>query len=153
MVDADGKNRKALIDKEVWNIFRTEYNKLAIAVGQAWYEYNLADGSLNAMGGAPATQKSRIYVNSPNKENSIWPDERDGKGVLLVYNLGNKDDATITAQSGLTTPITWLNDTTVVYRINTDQETADYVVNIQGGEPRKLVDVTNTGGIDRWYYY
>lgn len=153
VVDADGKNRKPLIDKEVWNIFRTEYNKLAIAVGQAWYEYNLGDGSLNAMGGAPATQKSRIYVNSPDKENSIWPDERDGKGVLLVYNLTDKDDATITAQSGLTTPITWLNDTTVVYRINTDQETADYVVNIQGGEPRKLVDVTNTGGIDRWYYY
>lgn len=153
VVDPDGKNRKVLIDKEVWNIFRTDYSTLAIAVGQAWYEYKPNDGKVNALSGAPATQKSRIYVNSPDKKRSVWVDDRDGKGVLLVYNLENREDATIASMSGLTTPMTWLNDTTVVYRINTDQETADYVVNIEGGEPRKLINVTNTGGIDRWYYY
>lgn len=152
-VGADGTNRKVLIDKEVWNIFRTDYDTLAVAVGQEWYEYKLDSGKVSALGGAPATQKSRVYVDGPDKKHSIWNDERDGKGVLLVYDTDKKEDTVLTTMSGLTTPMAWLNDTTVVYRINTDQETADYVVSTDGGEPKKLVDVTNTGGIDRWYYY
>lgn len=153
IVDPDGKNRKSLTDREVWNIFRIDYDTLAISVGQEWYEYKLKEAKLSPIGGAPATQRSRVYVNNPDRKYSIWGDERDGKGVLLAYNVSDNKDNMLTTQSGITTPMTWLNNTTAVYRIHTQQETADYVISVEGGEPRKLVDVTNTAGIDRWYYY
>ncbi len=154
VVDPDGNNRTALIDSETWNLFRTDYNTLTIAVGQAWYEYAIggqeAPYSLN---GVPADPLSRIYISSPNNQRSLWTDQRDGKGVLLVYDIEKQEDRNLASASGLTNPIRWLNNTTAVYRVRTDQETADYIVSTEGGDPKKLIDVTNTGGIDNWYYY
>ncbi len=153
-VDPDGNNKVALIESETWNLFRTDYGKLTIAVGQAWYDYALSGGSApTALNGAPADPSSRIYVNSPNNKRSLWTDQRDGKGVLLVYDTEKQEDTNLASQSGLTNPIRWLNNTIAVYRIKTDSETADYVVSTEGGETKKLVDVTNTAGIDNWYYY
>ncbi len=103
--------------------------------------------------GAPADQKTRVYTNNAANTQSLWIDQRDGKGVLLSYDLATKQDKVLTGQSGLVYPVRWLNDTTAVYRINNDSETADYVVSLDGGEPKKIVDVTNTAGIDKWYYY
>ena len=153
-IDADGNNKTILIESETWNLFRTEYSKLTIAVGQAWYDYALGSTSApTALNGAPANPSSRIYVNSPNNQRSLWTDQRDGKGVLLVYDIGKQEDANLASQSGLTNPVRWLNNTTAVYRVKTDGETADYVMSTEGGEAKKLIDVTNTAGIDNWYYY
>ncbi len=154
VVDADGSNKAPLIEGETWNLFREDYGKLTIAVGQTWYDYTLGGNQKpTAMNGAPADPSSRVYVNNPNNKKSLWTDQRDGKGVLLVYDIEKQEDTNLASQSGLTNPIRWLNDTTAVYRVKTDSETADYVVSLNGGEPKKMVDVTNTSGIDNWYYY
>lgn len=154
VMDADGSNKRALIDSETWNLFRTDYDTLVIAVGQAWHEYTLGSNEApTSLSGAPADPASRIYSNSPDSQHSLWADQRDGKGVLLVYALSAQKDTTLTSQSGLGNPVQWLNNTTAVYRIKTDQETADYIVSTEGGEAKKLVDVTHTAGIDNWYYH
>ena len=80
-------------------------------------------------------------------------DQRDGKGVLLDYDVTNKTEKTLKTASGLNTPIRWVSSNTLVYRVHTNQETADYVLNIDGGEARKIKDVYNSSGIDQWYYY
>lgn len=152
-INPDGSNFQTVFDQEVWNIFRTSYDQLTLAVEQQWYSYKLGDKTPTKLAGAPANQVSRVYIGSPNTKNSIWIDVRDGKGVLLSYNLESQKDATVKSQSGLTYPVRWLNYSSVVYRVITDQETADYAVSINGGEPVKIRDVTNSGGIDRWYYY
>ncbi len=152
-IGANGTNRTSLLNSEVWNIFRTDYDKLSLSVQQNWYNYHLGDKSANKANGAPAVLKTRLYLDNPSDQNSLWVDNRDGKGVLLLYDLNDKKDKILQAQSGLQYPVRWLNKTTVIYRIHNDQETADYAISTQGGEPRKLSDVTNTAGVSSWYYY
>lgn len=154
VVDADGGDRKVLVESETWNVFRTKYDELTIAVGKAWYSYQVDSAAApSALNGAPADPRSRVYVDNGDSSKSLWVDDRDGKGVLLAYDTSNKEDKNLSAQSGLTNPVRWLNSSTVVYRVTNGQESADYVVSLNGGERKKLVDVTNTAGIDKWYYY
>ncbi len=152
-VDAKGENQKTVFNSEVWNIFRTDYDTVMFSVQADWYEYDLSSGKVLAASGAPAAQVTRIYVDGPEKKKSLWIEQRDGKGALIAYDVESKEDKVVKTQSGLTYPVRWVTSNTVIYRINTDQETADYVVNLDGGEPKKIKDVTNTGGVDRWYYY
>jgi Tol biopolymer transport system component len=149
----DGGSKQTLLPQETWNIFRTAYDKLVLSVPGTWYEYTLDAATPVKLEGQPASLVSRVYVDSPDGKNSLWVDTRDGKGVLLMYDVNAKSDKILRTQSGLKNPVRWLNDRTVVYRINTDQETADYAMSLDGGDPVKIRDVTNTGGIDKWYYY
>ena len=152
-INADGTNKKTIFDKEVWNIFRTAYDKFSFSVGQDWYELSLASDEVKKVGGAPAVLKSKIYINSPNGKQSIWVDERDGKSVLLNYTLDQKTDKVLITESGIRNPIYWLDDDHLVYRIADGTEVADYIMSLSGGAPKKIRDVTNTVGIDRWYYF
>lgn len=152
-VDPDGGNKQIVFNKEVWNIFRTDYEKLTLAVQQDWYEYDLMAQKQPNKIVPPANPKTRVYIANAENKKSIWIDERDGKGALLLYDQENKKESTLKSQSGLKYPVSWVSEDTLVYRINTEQETADYVLNISGGEPKKIRDVTNTAGVDKWYYY
>lgn len=152
-VSAKGEDQKTVFDQEVWNIFRTTYDKLMFSVQKDWYEYKIKDGKVLAANGPPPIQVTKVYIDSPDKKHSLWIDQRDGKGALVEYNVESSEEKVAKTQSGLTYPVRWITDDTVVYRINTGQETADYVINFDGGEAKKIVDVTNTGGVDRWYYY
>ncbi len=152
-INADGSNKQTVLDKEVWNIFRTEYDRLSLSVQQEWYDYRLGGNKPEKASGPPVVLKTRIYMDSPDKQRSLWAEDRDGKGVLLAYDVPSKSDKVLRTQSGLKYPLRWLNNTSIIYRIHTDQETADYAMNLNGGEPVKIRDVTNTGGVDQWYYY
>lgn len=152
-VSAKGENQKTVFDQEVWNIFRTDYDTIMFSVQNNWYEYSLKDNKVLAASGPPAAQQTRIYIDGPDKKQSLWIDQRDGKGTLLAFNVESNEDKVIKAQSGLVYPTTWVNADTAVYRVANNQETADYVVSLKGGDARKIVNVTNTGGVDRWYYY
>jgi hypothetical protein len=152
-VDADGGNQQTILNKEVWNIFRTSYDRLALAVQQQWYEVKLGETKAGKISGEPPSQTSRIYMDSPDSKRSLWVDNRDGKGVLLAYDTASKQDSVIRTQAGLKQPVRWLGANTIVFRINTESETADYALNLDGGEPKKIRDVTNTSGVDTWYFY
>lgn len=152
-VKADGSDRQTVVDKETWSLFRTAHHALTLAVGQDWYEYNLGNGQLTKLGGEPANLRDRAYADSPDGKQSLWIDIRDGKGVLLVYDVSGNKDTQVLEQSGLKTPIHWLNNNSVVYRVSTAEETADYALSLNGGEPKKIRDVTDTAGVDNWYYY
>lgn len=153
-VQPDGNAKKQIYGEEVWNLFRVSYNIIAASVGQKWYEYDISTGQFNKQAGAPAVLKSRVYVDAPKNSHSAWVDERDGKGVLLLRSEGEQnEDKVLYSQAGLKNPIQWLDDDHIVYRISTNSETADYVISVSGGQPKKIVNVTNIAGIDRWYYY
>lgn len=154
-VSADGKSRQAIINQEVWNLFHTAYDHitLAIAGGQDWYDYLLGAGAPTKLTAPPANPQNRTYIDSPDGQHSLWVDNRDGKGVLLAYDTTKKADSVLYSQNGLKYPVNWISNEVVVFRINTDQETADYALNIDGGAPVKIRDVTNTTGLVSWYYY
>lgn len=152
-INADGTNKKTLYDKEVWNIFRTGYDKFSMSVGQDWYELNLLNDDVKKVGGAPSVLKSRVYINNQNQKQSIWVDDRDGKTVLINYDIASKADKPLISESGIRNPIYWLDEDHLVYRVSTSNETADYVMSLSGGVSIKISDVTNTVGVDRWYYF
>lgn len=152
-INPDGNYRKSVYDKEVWNLFRTSYDKLSVSIGQEWFELNLDNDVMNKLSAAPANQKTRTYLNSLDGKTSLWIDERDGKGVLLGYDTATKNDKVLQTQSGLKNPVRWLDSKHIVYRVSSTSEIADYLLNLEGGEPKKIRDVTDTAGIDRWYYY
>ncbi len=153
-INPDGSGGQVVLNKEVWNVFRTAYDHFALSVQQQWYDYHVASGSQpTKLGSAPSDQTTRVYIDSPDGKRSAWIDNRDGKGVLLIYDIAAKSDTTLHSQSGLIYPVQWLNDKVLVYRVKSPTETADYAISTDGGEPVKIRDVTNTRGIDRWYYY
>lgn len=152
-VNADGSSKSTVYPKEVWNLFRVSYDVIDAAVGESWYKYDTSSGVFQALSGAPAEQKSRVYADSPDRKKSAWVDERDGKGVLIIYDTLTGQDKVIQTQGGLANPISWLDNDHLIYRIANSSETADYVISLSGGSPKKVRDVTNTAGLDRWYYY
>jgi Tol biopolymer transport system component len=151
-INADGNVRKTVADKEIWNMLRTDYGKLAVFTGQDWYDLDTSNDVMTKSQ-APSIQKSRDYTDAPSGASSLWDEERDGKGVLLSYNKETKESTQITAQSGLRDPMYWLDQTHIVYRVSSTAEIADYVLSTDGGVPKKIRDVTDTAGVDRWYYY
>jgi hypothetical protein len=154
VVDPDGQNQKTILENETWNVFRTDYDTLTIAVGRIWYEYKIGgEEGPSALNGAPAEPVSRMYIDGPDGVSSFWIDQRDGKGVLLRYDKQNQEDTVLVSQSGLSNPVRWLNSTTAAYRVHTEDETADYIVSLETKEPQKLIDVTDTSGVENWYYY
>lgn len=152
-VYGDGTRQQTVMPQETWSMYRTSYDNLTLAIGQDWYDYNLTTNSSNKLGGPPANPQARIYENNPDGQQSLWLDQRDGKGVLLAYEVSKNEDKEIFKRSGLKGPLRWLNNNAVVFRVSSDQETADYAVSLNGGEPKKIRDVTNTAGLEGWYYY
>jgi hypothetical protein len=153
VVNPDGTNPKTILDKEVFTIVRSNFNTIDLSVGQAWYSYNIGSTESAKLGTAPASLASRVYTDNPANDFSLWVDNRDGKGTLINYDEHTKTDTTLTSHSGLKLPVYWLNDKYVIYRVSDSKETADYVINTEGGEARKITDVTNTTGLGRWFYY
>lgn len=152
-VDLDGSNRQTLMNSEIYNIFRSDYDTLQLSTNKDWYEYKLTGSSLRQLAGSPANLINRLYLDSGDKSLSLWVDQRDGKGVLLSYNLDSKVDKNLLSRSGLNYPISWVSNLAAIFRIKTDQETADYALSLNGGQAKKIRDVTNTQGLSRWYYY
>lgn len=152
-INADGTNQQTVFTGEVWNTFRTGYDKLVLSTSEDWYEYSIIDNKSTKLSGQPAVLDAKIFVDGPDHKKSLWVDSRDGKGVLLVYDIESKSSKVVYEKSGLTNPVTWLNKSSLVFRVVTSSESADYVMSVEGGEPKKLRDVTNTSGLDRWYYY
>lgn len=151
-INSDGTKPETIYNKEVWNIIRTSYDQLALSVQQQWYELRTNENNPTKLNNAPANQNSRIYHDSPNGKNSLWIDNRDGKGTLIRYEKDTKTEKTIISRGGVNYPAYWLNDSVIVFRISSSQETADYAVSIDGGEPAKINDVSTTKGITSWLY-
>ncbi|HSH55929.1 MAG TPA: hypothetical protein VK983_03825 [Candidatus Limnocylindrales bacterium] len=153
-INPDNTGKQTLLKADIWNILRAGPATLHLSGQSGWYGYALGEGEAKKLPTPPAnTNESRYYLDGPDGKTSLWTDNRDGKGVLLKYDQTTKKDTVITTQSGLGFPVKWLGEQVVVYRVVTPGETADYAISLQGGEPRKLADVTNTAGFGRWLYY
>jgi hypothetical protein len=152
-VSADGGEAERLLNVPVWSIFRGNYEMLDISSERDWYSLRLGESSAKKTKGQPANLHNRQYISSPDGSRSLWVDIRDGKGVLLVHEPAKpQDDKSLHIQSGLDYPLQWLNDTTIIYRIQTDLEIADYALSLEGGEPIKIIDVSSSEDANRRYY-
>jgi hypothetical protein len=153
-VKPDGEDQKTVVDLQVWNIVQAAFDTLHFravdgAFDTQWYTQQGGAGA-EKLEAPPVIQTSRYYSISPDAKHALWVDERDGKGVLLKYDVEAADEQVIQTAPGLSDPVYWLNDRDAVYRIATSEETADYIVSLDGGEPRKIADVI--GNRSRYFY-
>lgn len=151
-IKADGSDKKVLLDKtDVWNISRTSADSLNLSALQATYAYKFGDDTVRKLSDSAAPPSdTRFYLDASDGRQALWTDSRDGKGFLLVYSAASGKDTTITSQTGLTYPIRRLDARTILYRVVTPTETADYAVSLDGGAPRKVTDLTNATGLGAW---
>lgn len=145
-VKTDGSGRKRLSDTEVWTGLRSTYGTLGLQTPDGWYSYALNTDQLSKVS-ASASDTSYAFVDDSKSKRSVWTDTRDGKGVLLLYTVDKDSNTTLATQDGLTTPVSWISDKAVVYRVITNGETADYVISPDGGQAHKLADVTAARGL------
>lgn len=140
-VDIDGSNQKRLYSGQVWALLRTDYEKMKLQTPDKWYEYTVGASAL-ASTTPSGDQISRFYVDNPAEKQSVRVDVRDANGVLLVREITTGTEKEVAKQKGMQTPLYWLNDSSVVYRVSNANEVADYAVNIQGGQAKKIADVS-----------
>lgn len=152
-VKANGSDRQTVIDKEVWTIQQDEYDSILFDVDQVWYKSGISVLYANKQDAAPGKRVSNIYTVNPEGGTAAWVDTRDGKGVLLLRDTQTSEDTTLIQKVGLRQPLRWVSNTHMIFRVVSDEETADYIVNSNGGEPQKITDVADVAGVDRWYYY
>lgn len=141
----DGTNRQTIFKQEIWTVLRTSHTTLALQSKDGWRSYT-AGAELRRLEGAPSST-SRRYADSPDGTRAATVETRDGKAAVMVASLRGGADKKVTTMEGATTPLRWLNDTTILFRVVTETETADYAVSTLGGSPRKVVDLTNTFGL------
>ncbi len=147
-VQVNGKDNLKVVDNQVWNIYRTEYNKLVFsAFGQKWYE--VVDNGNSQEISKQVAPKSKNFIDSPNGKTTAWVEIRDGKGVILTSSTTDFKENIILTKQGLNNILYWANNTTLVYGVVDNSQTADYVFNTSGGKPKKIVDVTVSTGTRR----
>ena len=151
-ISADGTNKQILLNNEVWNILRKDYNDFYLNTGTDNYTYVLGDAKPNATTDT-YNSASRLYIDSPDGKHSLWVDQRDGKGVLLSYDIAKKTDTVIASQVGLDYPVRWLTNDSVVYRVHSSSGTADYAIGLTSNTAKKITDVTDAAGRSLWYFY
>ena len=151
-VFADGSGKQSIFGKETWNIIRNNYDHFVLAVQQDWYDYTVGGSQPTKLNGQPSDTVARTYVDSPDSKASIWIDTREGKTTLVLYDTSTKKEKVLYAQDGIKGPVRWVSNNAFVYRVVAGNETADYIISTNGGEPQKLTDVTDSKGIERYTY-
>lgn len=148
-IKSDGAARERLSEKEVWTALRSTYSSLSIQAPDGWYAHAINSKELTKAV-APPNFASYMFAEKPQGGASAWLDTRDGKGVLLLQDSGGQNKA-LTSQVGLTYPVHWAGEKAVVYRLVTAGETAEYAVSPNGGDPRKITDVSPVYGYAQVY--
>ncbi len=153
-INPDTTGKQILLDKtDVWNITRTSYDTLNLSALNAQYRFKIGDQlALKVADISENAAETKFYIDAVDGRHALWTDYRDGKGVLLAYDAASAKNITLATQAGLSYPVRWLNARTVIYRVATASETADYAISLDGGAARKITDLTNVSGFGRWNY-
>lgn len=150
----DGSQKRQLLAADVTNIFHTGYDQFLFATGKQWYAYKVGEvpgDTKPTPTNSTYSGTERLYVEDGNGTKSAYVD--GAKGQLLLDSMvssGTDTEKMLTQQAGLTYPVHWLGQTTLVYRVSTSSGAADYVVSTLGGTPQKVTAVTDVNGLTLW---
>lgn len=143
----DGTDKKTLLSRPIWSVSQTKPHELYINAEDTWYLYDTTSNALSKQQSPQGIYQSVPYFMAPNKEYSVFIDQRDGQGVL-VLNSPDKPELVLASARSIYGPVTWLNSTTVSYYADTGSDTAVYAASIQGGNPVKINTATIVSGAE-----
>ncbi|HKX72436.1 MAG TPA: hypothetical protein VJM32_00285 [Candidatus Saccharimonadales bacterium] len=141
VVPVKGGTEKSLGTK-VQQIAQLDPERFAFQTGDgAWQEYN-ANKSQIKPSSAPSTP-NRVYLSSttPDGQNRLAIDKVDGKPALIARSVGNGQEKQLYTATGIRGPIRLLDDV-IIFRVSDGTQTADYALSVRGGNPKKIMDVT-----------
>lgn len=145
-VNSDGTGRKTIVNQEVWTAVRTAYDRILLQMPSGWMAYTLG-GGIQASS-QPESFASRYYAEGSNQQ-SIWIAAQGGDSTLMNHDTVSGKDTVIATRRGMAYPLRWLTNNSVVARVVSDGETADYAISLDGGVFKKIADVVNTYGVNR----
>lgn len=152
-VKVNGNDRQKIIDTEIWKLFRNSYKNLALSAQDDWYRHVIGSSSASDLDDATSNRMNRLYINNPGDTKAAWVDQRDGEGVIVLYDIKGDKDQTLLSEVGIDYPVFWLNKDTLIYRTDNGGDVVDFAVSINGGKPVKVTDVSATNNTDNWYYF
>lgn len=153
-MQADGTDRRTHVESQTVRIARTDFNTLVLETltddyKQQWYSLTLADQAAVKLAGQPASFEywatNSDFVSSPDGDWLAWQEERDGKDVIILREKGGSERV-IASIDGASSPLRWVGNDLVVFRVAKPGESADYIVSrMLDAETIKLSDATNVG--------
>jgi hypothetical protein len=146
VVQPDGSGKQTILSQDVWTVLRSSYTTMDIQTANGWYSYSIGSAGASPMTGTPNSYTNRLYIDSPDGKHSAWVNTTDSAAQLLVYGTSSSQDTAVQTPAGASYPLRWLTNSDLIYRVTTSQGSADYIVNLNGGTSKKIVDVTNTSG-------
>lgn len=145
-VNADGTDKVNILNQSVTKILRVSYAKLLIATAAGqWYSYNSGNSSASPAS-PPATQTSEQFIDSPNGQESAWIDDSGGQPALMAYDKSSASSRKLASLPELNYPIRWIGNNILIFRANDAGSLADYAVNLNGGQPKKITNVIGVNG-------
>ena len=147
-VNIDGSSRRTIMEQELWSVIQTDYKTVLLQSPTKWFTYTFDNNSAQEAS-APADSNSKQYVDSPDYAYSARVDTRDLKGALLVRNAAKGAEQPLTTQKNMRAVSRWLTNRAVVFYVASADEAAEYVVSLDGGEPKKIADVSPSMQYDR----
>lgn len=141
-VSPDGSGRQTALDADVSSAYRTAYDTLTLQAADGWYSFTISSSNSSKVS-APSSPGNRIYISDRAGDKSLWVDG----STLTLYNLSTSSDDRVHTQSGLAYPVSWLNHEAALYRVGNTVN----AVNLSGGDPRKVADITPASGVVQTY--
>jgi hypothetical protein len=145
ILQPNGSGKHAILSQDIWTVLRNSYTTMSIQTSSGWYSYKIGDATANTEN-TPSSFDNRLYIDSPDGKHSAWVSTSAGKNQLMVYSTSNGKDTDLISQAGLSYPIRWLDNSTLVYRVTNLQGSFDYIVSLNGGTTKKIADVINVSG-------
>ena len=150
-VRPDGTDKLSVFDQDTWAVYRSDYDQFTFQTPDKWYKSTINKTGVEKLDTAPSNPRNMTFVENNDFSKAIWLEERDGKGTLLLRDTANRKDTILRSQSGLSQIVGWAGGEHVIYRVVTPSETADYILNINGGDPAKIKDVFNAASTRQGY--
>lgn len=135
-----GGAKQTILTETVYSIYQTAIDTIVFQSqdSNGWHSYNLNSQALTTLSGKPANLKHLRFIASPSKSNFAYVDNRDGKNDLFIKNA---QDQRLTSVGAVSEPVRWIDEKDLIFRVIRPNETADYIISTDGGEPLKIVDV------------
>lgn len=143
IINPDGSNEKQIIKQAVYSIYKTAPSAFIFQSSDTnkWYSYNIDLGKLEQLKSKPPALKNKDFVLSPTKKRSAFVETRDGKSDVYIADAQGKKEKKLTNLGSITSPIRWIGDNYIIFRVSDNNEFGDYISGLAGGRPSKISDV------------
>ncbi|MBI4948196.1 PD40 domain-containing protein [Candidatus Berkelbacteria bacterium] len=144
IANVDGTNIVKVIDGYVYSLEFSSANNLRYTVydnAVKSYEYNISTKIISTIT-LSDQDKDLSAVLSPDKKYRAYVSTRDGKTNLFISDASGKNERKLTDINKVQGSILWsLNSSYITFNVVSSDETARYVVAINGAKAKKIVDI------------